>query len=87
MGSSVGVLRSDRRSKAIVTQVRQENVRLQARVERLSLEASQLRSEMINMLKEKQMDQFDHADDDHEGGTGASTLRLNSPASVNGKYK
>ena len=87
MGSSVGVLRSDRRSKAIVTQVRQENVRLQARVERLSLEASQLRSEMINMLKEKQMDQFDHADHDHDGGTGTSTLRLNSPASVNGKYK
>lgn len=86
MGSFVGVLRSDRRSKAIVTQVRQENLRLQARVERLSLEATQLRSEMINLLKEKQMDQFDHAAD-HEGGTGASTLRFNSPASVNGKYK
>ena len=82
MGSSVGVLREDRRSKTIVTQVRQENVRLQARVERLSLEASQLRSEMINMPNEKQIDKFDH-----EGGIGTSTLRLNSPASANGKWK
>ena len=79
MGSSVGVLGADRRSKTIVTQVRQENVRLQARIERLSVEASQLRAEISLLRKEKQMRQFD-ADD----STGNSTLRLNSPVGLNG---
>lgn len=80
MGSSVGVLGTDRRSKAIVTQVRQENVRLQARVERLSAEASQLRAEISTLLKEKQMR-------DLNDGIGTSTLRLNSPAGMSGKYE
>ena len=54
MGSSVGVLGSNRRSKAIVTQVKQENVRLQAKVERLSNEATQLRAEIGYLRKEKE---------------------------------
>lgn len=54
MGSSVGVLGRDRRRKAIVTQVKQENVRLQAKVERLSTEATQLRAEIGYLRKEKE---------------------------------
>ena len=54
MGSSVGVLGRNRRSKAIVTQVKQENVRLQAKVERLSTEVTQLRAEIGYLRKEKE---------------------------------
>jgi len=54
MGSSVGVLGRDRRRKAIVTQVKQENIRLQAKVERLSTEATQLRAEIGYLRKEKE---------------------------------
>ena len=52
MGSSVGVLGINRRSNSIVTQVKQENVRLQAKVERLSNEATQLRAEIGYLRKE-----------------------------------
>lgn len=54
MGSSVGVLGRDRRRKAIVTQVKQENVRLQAKVQRLSTEATQLRAEIGYLRKENE---------------------------------
>lgn len=77
MGSAVGVLGTDQRSKAVVTQVRQENVRLQARVERLSAEASQLRAEIRCLLKEKQMQ---NSSED----IANSTIHLNSPVEING---
>ena len=62
MGSSVGVLGRDRRSKAIVTQVKQENVRLQAKVERLSTEATQLRAEIGYLRKKKEKDNVPQVD-------------------------
>ena len=68
MGSSVGVLGSNRRSKAIVTQVKQENVRLQAKVERLSNEATQLRAEIGYLRKEEGKGQFARQSQYHLSG-------------------
>lgn len=55
MGSAIGIERgADGRNKTIVTQLRQENVRLQARIERLSEESSRLKAEINTLLKEKE---------------------------------
>lgn len=56
MGSAIGIARgTDSRNKTCVTQLRQENVRLQARIERLSAEASRLKAEINAMLKDKEL--------------------------------
>ena len=56
MGSAIGIARgTDSRNKTFVKQLRQENVRLQARIERLSAEASRLKAEINGMLKDKEM--------------------------------
>lgn len=56
MGSAIGIARGkDSRNKIVVTQLRQENVRLQARIERLSAEASRLKAEINAMLKDKEL--------------------------------
>lgn len=56
MGSAIGIARGvDSRNKTFVTQLRQENVRLQARIERLSAEASRLKAEINAMLKDKEL--------------------------------
>lgn len=67
MGSSIAVLRTDKRNRLVITQVRQENVRLQARIERLSAEATRLRAEINNLVRERQA---------AHGVLGNSTLRL-----------
>ena len=56
MGSAVSVCKgSDARGKSqsLITQLRRENVRLQARVERLSVKGKRLNEEINTMLKEK----------------------------------
>ena len=56
MGSAIGIERdADGRNKTIVTQLRQENVRLQARIERLSAESAKLKAEINTLLKEKEL--------------------------------
>ena len=57
MGSAIGIARGpDGRNKTIVTQLRQENVRLQARIDRLSVEATRLKAEINVILKEKEQE-------------------------------
>lgn len=56
MGSAIGIVRgTESRNKIFVTQLRQENVRLLARIERLSAEASRLKAEINAMLKDKEL--------------------------------
>ena len=56
MGSAIGIAGgTDSRNKTFVTQLRQENVRLQARIERLSAESSRLKAEINAMLKDKKL--------------------------------
>lgn len=56
MGSAIGIAReADGRNKTVVTQLRQENVRLQARIERLSAESTRLKAEINTLLKEKEL--------------------------------
>ena len=47
MGSAIGIARrTESQNKTVVTQLRQENVRLRARIERLSAEGSRLKAEI-----------------------------------------
>ncbi|XP_078382474.1 uncharacterized protein LOC144665176 [Oculina patagonica] len=56
MGSAIGIARgTDGRNKTVVTHLRQENVRLQARIERLSAESTRLKTEINTLLKEKEL--------------------------------
>ena len=60
MGSAVSVGKSsDARGKSLVTQLRQENVRLQARVDRLCVEGKRLNDEISAMLKEREKEEED----------------------------
>lgn len=60
MGSAVSVDKSsDARGKSLVTQLRQENVRLQARVDRLCVEGKRLNEEINTMLKEREKEEED----------------------------
>jgi len=56
MGSAIGIVSGTKsRNNIFVTQLRQENVRLLARIERLSAEASRLKAEINAMLKDKEL--------------------------------
>ncbi|RMX40421.1 hypothetical protein pdam_00009482 [Pocillopora damicornis] len=60
MGSAVSVGKSsDARGKSLVTQLRQENVRLQARVDRLCVEGKRLNEEINTILKEREKEEED----------------------------
>ena len=60
MGSAVSVGKSsDARGKSLVTQLRQENVRLHARVDRLCVEGKRLNEEINTMLKEREKEEED----------------------------
>lgn len=60
MGSAVSVGKSsDARGKSLVTQLRQENVRLQARVDRLCVEGKRLNEEINTMHKEREKEEED----------------------------
>ena len=58
MGTAVSLAKrsNNGRSKTFVTQLRQENVRLQARIDRLSAEAKRLKEEINTMLREKEQE-------------------------------
>lgn len=58
MGTAVSLAKGSNngRSKTFVTQLRQENVRLQARIDRLSAEAKRLKEEINTMLREKEQE-------------------------------
>ena len=55
MGSAIGIVRGTESRNKIFTQLRQENVRLLARIERLSAEASRLKAEINAVLKDKEL--------------------------------